>query len=135
MAPSGQPIIVFDGVCNLCDRSVQFVIRHDHAGIFKFASLQSRAGRELLLKFGLDPHAVNTFLLVENNMAYVRSEAALRIAKRLSWPWRMLPICRVVPRPLRDRVYDFIARHRYRWFGKREACMVPTQALRGRFLD
>ena len=134
MISSGQPIIVFDGVCNLCSGSVQFVIRHDHAGVFKFAPVQSVAGRELLQRHGIDPDAVNTFLLVENDEASVRSDAALRIAMRFAWPWRALTVFRVIPRPLRDACYDFIARHRYQWFGKREACMVPTPALRERFL-
>ena len=118
----------------MCSGSVQFVIRHDHAGVFKFAPVQSVAGRELLQRHGIDPDAVNTFLLVENDEASDRSDAALRIAMRFAWPWRALTVFRVIPRPLRDACYDFIARHRYQWFGKREACMVPTPALRERFL-
>ncbi len=130
-----HPIVVFDGVCKLCSGSTQFIIRHDRAGIFKFAAMQSATGRELLLKHGIDPEAVNTFLLVENGMASIRSEAALRIATRLSWPWRALAVFRAVPRPLRDIVYDAIASNRYRWFGKRAECMLPTPAIRERFLD
>lgn len=135
MTQTGRPIIVFDGVCNLCSGSVQFIVRRDHAEIFKFAPVQSATGRELLIKYGIEPDAVNTFLLVENDEASVRSEAALRIAKRLSWPCRVLTVFRLMPRPLRDAIYDFIASRRYRWFGKREACVVPTPAIRARFLD
>ena len=127
-------VVLFDGVCNLCNGSVQFIVRHDPAGRFRFASLQSEAGQALLRRHGLDPHDLFSVILVEGGRAYARSDAALRIARGLSGAWRAAGALRVVPRPLRDAVYGWVARNRYRWFGRREACMVPTPELRARFL-
>lgn len=130
-----HPVVLFDGVCNLCNRTVQYIIRHDPEGRFRFASLQSSAGRELQERYGFDPDAVNTIILVERERSYSRSDAALRIARRLKGPVRFGWIARFVPRLLRDAVYDWIGRNRYRWFGRREECMVPSADLRERFLD
>jgi len=134
MNEGDAPIIVFDGVCNFCNGSVQFVIRHERTPEFQFAPLQSDAGRALLVKHGIDPDDVTTFMLVEGATASIKSAAALRIARHFFWPWKALTWFRIFPAPLRDWGYDFIARHRYRWFGKRDTCMVPTAALRARFL-
>ena len=130
----GRAVVLFDGVCNLCNGSVQFIIRRDPAGRFRFASLQSEAGQALLRRHGLDPDDLSSVILVEDGRAYARSDAALRVARGLSGAWRAAGALRVVPRPLRDLVYGWVARNRYRWFGRREACMVPTPELRGRFL-
>ena len=128
-------VILFDGVCNLCNGFVQFVIRHDPPGRFRFASFQSAAGQELLLAHGLSPVVTpETVLLIEApGQVSTHSTAALRILRRLrGWSW--LGAGLLVPRLLRDAVYRLIARNRYRWFGQRAACMVPTPALRQRFL-
>ncbi|HEX8427270.1 thiol-disulfide oxidoreductase DCC family protein [Hymenobacter sp.] len=133
--PSPAAVILFDGACNLCNGFVQFVINRDPAGRFHFTSLQSEAGRELLAQHGLPPVAEpETVILIENQQVYTHSTAALRIVRQLSglWPWLYAAI--VVPRPLRDWAYRFVARHRYQWFGHRDACMLPTPALRQRFL-
>ncbi|HEV2733553.1 MAG TPA: thiol-disulfide oxidoreductase DCC family protein [Longimicrobiaceae bacterium] len=130
----GGAVVLFDGVCNLCNGSVQFIVRHDPAGRFRFASLQSEAGRALLRRHGLDPEDLFSVILVEDGRAHSRSDAALRIAGGLSGGWRAAGGLRVVPRPLRDLVYGWVARNRYRWFGRRDACMIPTPELRGRFL-
>jgi predicted DCC family thiol-disulfide oxidoreductase YuxK len=127
-------VVLFDGVCNLCNGSVQFIVRHDPAGRFRFASLQSEAGQALLRRHGLDPDDLFSVILVEGGRAYARSDAALGIARGLSSAWRAAGALRVVPRPLRDAVYGWVARNRYRWFGKQEACMIPTPELRARFL-
>lgn len=127
-------VVLFDGVCNLCNGSVQFIVRHDPAGRFRFASLQSEAGQALLRRHGLDPDDLFSVILVEGGRAYARSDAALRIARGLSGPLKAAGALRVVPRPLRDAVYGWVARNRYRWFGRREACMIPTPELRARFL-
>ena len=127
-------IILFDGVCNLCNGAVQFVIRHDPEGQFKFAALQSETGRELRRRFGLAVDSIETMVLVEGDRAYLQSEAALRIAVKLGGAWPLLGMLRVVPRAWRDRAYRFLADHRYRWFGKRDSCLVPTPDLRARFL-
>lgn len=127
--------MLFDGVCNLCNRSVQCIIRHDPKGRFRFASLQSEVGRRLQAEHGLDPDAVNTIVLIEKGRAYTRSDAALRIARRLKVPARFWWPARFVPRQLRDAAYDWIGRNRYRWFGRREECMVPSPGVSELFID
>ena len=128
------PIVLFDGVCNLCNGTVNFILDHDPAGRFRFAALQSEAGRALLVRHGLAADALESLVLVEGERAWVRSDAALRIAAGLGAPWRWLAVLRVVPRGIRDRLYDAVARNRYRWFGRRDECRVPTPDLRARFL-
>lgn len=130
-----DPILLFDGVCNLCNSSVQFVIRNDRRGRVRFAALQSEVGRQLLERHRIDPAKTDSLVLVTEDHAYVRSDAALRLARYLDGPYRHLTILRVVPRWLRDGVYRWVARNRYRWFGKQDHCMMPTPELRARFLD
>jgi predicted DCC family thiol-disulfide oxidoreductase YuxK len=132
--PAEHPIVLFDGVCNLCNGVVRFVIDRDPRARFRFASLQSELGRGLLRHHGLDPEALDAVMLVDGEGAHVRSTAALRIARGLRAPWPWLAPLALVPRVLRDAVYDFVARHRYRWFGKRDACALPTPEQRARFL-
>ena len=135
MTPSADsPILLFDGVCNFCAASVRFVIQRDPAGAFRFASLQSETARELLREHNLDPDAMDSVVLIEGGHAWRESDAGLRVCRRLVWPWRWLWPLRFVPRVLRDAVYRFIARNRYRWFGKSDTCMVPTPEVRARFL-
>jgi predicted DCC family thiol-disulfide oxidoreductase YuxK len=129
-----SPIILFDGVCNLCNTSVQFVIEHDPTAIFRFASLQSEAGQTILAKNALNTEGLNSVILVENNVVYDRSTAALRIAKRLSGGVQLLAVFLIVPRFIRDFVYKIVAKNRYRWFGKHESCWLPTKELKARFL-
>jgi predicted DCC family thiol-disulfide oxidoreductase YuxK len=128
------PILLFDGVCNLCSRVVQFVIRHDPAGRFRFAALQSPAGQRLLVEHGLPADALDTFVLIEGARCFTRSDAAIELARRLDGAWRWLRLAAVVPRPIRDWAYGVLVRNRYRWFGRRESCMVPTPELSQRFL-
>jgi predicted DCC family thiol-disulfide oxidoreductase YuxK len=130
-----RPIVLFDGVCNVCDRLARFVIAHDPHARLRLAALQSDAGRRLLRAHGLREDDLDTFVLIENGRALVRSTAALRLMTLLGPPWSLLAAFRIVPRPLRDRVYDRVARNRYRWWGKRETCMVPTPDVRSRFLS
>ena len=128
-------IVLFDGVCNLCSASVTFILKRDPKGLFRFAALQSEAGRNIFEKFGIpfaEPPA--SIVLVEGGKAYSESTAALRIARRLSGLWPLLYAGIVIPRPIRDAAYRWVARNRYRWFGKKDACMVPTPELRSRFL-
>jgi predicted DCC family thiol-disulfide oxidoreductase YuxK len=135
MSAVPDAIVLFDGVCNLCSRSVTFIIEHERESTLRFASVQSRAGAQLMRRHGLDPANITTFALILDNVAYTRSDAALRIARRLRGPWRLLTALRIVPRPVRDFAYDLVARNRYRWFGRRESCMVPTPQFKARFLD
>ena len=129
-----QAVILFDGVCNFCNASVNFVIRHDRRNHFRFAPLQSAAGRALQTEYGLNPDALNTFILVENGKSYGRSDAALKVVRRLGFPLNITYAFIVVPRFLRDSLYNFAARNRYKWFGKKDACMVPDERLRRKFL-
>lgn len=128
-------ILFFDGVCNLCTASVQFIIRHDPKQQFRFASLQSNTAKTML---GLYPSAGNqldSFLLWEDGAVYSRSEAALWVAKKLSGAWPMFYAFRIVPSIIRDGIYNLFARNRYRWFGKKEDCWVPTAELQQLFLE
>ena len=131
---TANPIVLFDGVCNLCNGSVQFILRHDPAARFRFASLQSPVGQDLQARFGMDPGRLDSVILVEGDRWYKESDAALRIARGMSGAWKALAAFRVIPRPIRDAAYRLIARNRYRWFGKQETCWLPTPELRGRFL-
>lgn len=132
-----HPVVLFDGVCNLCNGAVNFWIDRDPASRLRFASLQSSVGRQLLESLGHpvpagDPESI---LLVEHGRVHERSGAALRIAWHLSGGWKLLVAFLVVPRPLRDLVYRWVAAHRYRWFGKSDVCRVPTPDLRARFIE
>ena len=138
--PSAGPepvgVVLFDGHCNLCNGTVNFLLARDSRERLRFASLQSEAGRRLLVAHGLpvetDP---GSFVYVEGGRAFVRSDAALALARRLDGAWPMLAALRIVPRVLRDAVYRVVARNRYRWFGRTATCRVPTPELRRRFLD
>lgn len=128
------PIILFDGVCNFCSGAVNFIIRQDKNKVFRFAALQSEAGQKLLEQYGLPKEKFDSFVLIDNGKVYKSSTAGLRLYSRLPWYWKWTQLFWIVPRFLRDAVYNFIARNRYRWFGKSESCMVPTADVRSRFL-
>jgi len=130
-----RPVVLFDGVCNLCNRSVQFIIKRDKKKQFLFASLQGKAGQEILQKFNLPLNEFNSFILAEGDTIYTRSASALRIARKLKGGWKLLYGFIIVPKFIRDWVYNIVARNRYKWFGKKDECMVPTPELRDRFLD
>ncbi|MBC6696498.1 thiol-disulfide oxidoreductase DCC family protein [Hymenobacter puniceus] len=134
--PVSSTIVLFDGVCNLCNGFVQFVIEHDAAGQFQFAALQSAAGQALLREYHLPaPAEPDSVVLLADGQAYTHSAAALGILARLNGWWAVLArVGRWFPRPLRDAVYRLIARYRYRWFGRQEACWLPTPELKARFL-
>jgi predicted DCC family thiol-disulfide oxidoreductase YuxK len=131
--PAARPVILFDGVCNLCHGSVRFIIDRDPHARFAFASLQSDVGRALLAEHGAAAD-LGSVVLVEDGVCHHRSTAALRIARRLSGAWPLLYALIVVPRPVRDAVYGWVARNRYRWFGRTDACRIPTPEHAHRFL-
>jgi predicted DCC family thiol-disulfide oxidoreductase YuxK len=133
-AAKAAPIVLFDGVCNFCNSSIQFILRRDRSRAFRFAALQSEAGRRLLQQFRLPEDDLESMVLIEDGRAYHRSAAGLRIARRLGWAWPLLYGLIVLPPFLRDAVYNLIARNRYRWFGKQDQCMIPTPDVRDRFL-
>jgi predicted DCC family thiol-disulfide oxidoreductase YuxK len=129
-----QAIVLFDGVCNLCDKSVRFIFRHDPSGHFRFAPLQSEMAQKLLAEAGASAPDLNSILLLEEGKVYSCSTAALRIARRLKAPISFLWAGMILPRPLRDAAYRFVAKNRYRWFGQKETCELPPAGLRERFL-
>jgi predicted DCC family thiol-disulfide oxidoreductase YuxK len=130
-----RPIILFDGVCNLCNASVLFILQQEREPSFQFASIQSEAGRKLLQACGLPEDDRQSVILIEQGTFYSGSTAALRIGRQLKLPWSVFScVAWLVPRSIRDWVYRQVATHRYHWFGKRDACMVPTEELRARFL-
>jgi predicted DCC family thiol-disulfide oxidoreductase YuxK len=129
-----NPIILFDGVCNLCNSSVQYVLKHDSKNIFMFASLQSPAGQALLAKYHLPLNTFNSFVLINEGKTFLKSSAALHVAKKLNGPIKLLFAFIIVPAFIRNGVYNLIAKNRYKWFGKTESCMMPTKDLQNRFL-
>lgn len=129
-----SPVLLFDGVCNLCNASVQWVLKHDKKAVFRFAALQSPAGQSLLRNAGLSAEDFDTVVLVDGARVFTRSDAALEIVRRIGGLWSWLAVFRFVPRPVRDAVYDWIARRRYRWFGRTESCMIPRPEWSNRFI-
>lgn len=129
-------IILFDGVCNLCNGAVQFVIKRDQKDLFRFAALQSEIGQQLVKERGIDTETIDSIILIEPNVAYyTKSTAALKIAEDLNGLWSLLSIFLWVPEGIRNIVYDFIAKNRYKWYGKKQECMIPTPDLKNKFLS
>lgn len=133
--PSDKAIVLFDGVCNLCNSSVNFIIRHDKRDHFRFVPLQSEKGKLLLQQFKADETGLHTLVLIEKNKLYKRSTASLKIARQLDGILFILYGFIVVPSFLRDPVYNFIAKNRYKWFGKKDVCMVPNPSVKEKFIS
>lgn len=131
--PSDKSIILFDGVCNYCNTMVNFALKRDKKDFLLFAPLQSDAGLALREKYGVAP-SVDSFIYIENDKAYLYSTAALKVSKHLSGGWPLMAAFFIVPAFIRDGVYKWIARNRYKWFGKKDTCMIPTPAVRAKFL-
>jgi len=130
-----QPIILFDGVCNFCNSAVNFVIKRDKKSVLKFAPFQSEFAEKILINHHLSAEDLSTFLFIENNKIYTKSTAALRVSKYLKGVWPLLYGFIIVPKFIRDGIYNWIAKNRYQWFGKKEICMIPTADVRARFLN
>lgn len=128
-------IILFDGVCNFCNSSINFVIRHDKKNHFRFAPLQSETGKQLLQQFEAGELPLDSIVLIENNKLYKQSTAVLKIAKQLGGAYRLLYGFVILPRFLRDAVYKYVAKNRYKWFGKKDSCMIPTKEIREKFIS
>ena len=129
-----HPVIVFDGICNLCNSLVDFVIRHDAAGRFRFAAAQTEAGERILRKAGVNRREIESVMLVDDGNVSVKSDAVLGIAAGLGGAWKILIPLAIIPRRLRDFLYDFVAGRRYHWFGTRNFCPIPDEDIRRRFL-
>lgn len=128
-------IILFDGICNLCNSSVNFVIKHDTKKQFIFASLQSDAAKDILLQFGIINLPLESIILIENNKIYKKSTAVLRIAKQLNNGIQFSYVFILIPKFIRDAIYNFIGKYRYQWFGKKHECMIPSKELKNRFIE
>ncbi|MFY0604232.1 MAG: DUF393 domain-containing protein [Flavobacteriaceae bacterium] len=134
--PKNKMIVLFDGVCNLCNDSVQKIIKNDKNDVFRFASLQSEIGVQIITSLGIDISKIDSIILYQQDVAYyVKSEAALKILKKFNGIWKLLQIFTLLPTAFNDFFYDIIARNRYKWFGKKEYCMIPTPELKSKFLD
>lgn len=134
--PENKKIILFDGVCNLCNDIIKLVIENDKKDIFRFASLQSEVGKTLTLERGIISEEMNSVVLIEPGVAYYeRSSAALEISKHLSGGYSFIQYFSFLPESFRDGIYNYIANNRYKWFGKKESCMIPTPDLQAKFLN
>ncbi|MCJ9427866.1 DCC1-like thiol-disulfide oxidoreductase family protein [Kordiimonas sp. A6E486] len=133
-AEDAAPLMLYDGVCNLCNGMVRFILKRDRRALFRFASVQSDYAAQALMRFGKVWEG-DTFYLILDGRLYDRSSAALRILARLSFPWPMMAVFLIVPKPLRDWVYGLVAKNRYRLFGRTETCQMPDKSVRDRFLD
>ncbi|WP_420601863.1 thiol-disulfide oxidoreductase DCC family protein [Flagellimonas sp.] len=133
---STKKIILFDGVCNLCNGAVQFIIKRDKKDTFRYAALQSEIGQQLIAERAIDTSKVDSIILIEPGVAYfTKSDAALHIGKTFGGLWNALGIFTWIPKAFRDVLYDVIAKNRYKWYGKKDACMIPTPELQAKFLD
>lgn len=133
--PKDKKIILFDGVCNYCNDKINFIIKHDNKDVFRFVALQSEKGQEIINYLGVNP-SIDSIILYEPGVAYyVKSEAAFQILKELKAPYQWILLLNFIPNSVKDLVYDYIARNRYKWYGKKEACMIPTEEIKNKFLS
>ncbi|KQS40619.1 thiol-disulfide oxidoreductase [Pedobacter sp. Leaf194] len=130
-----EPVIFFDGICNLCNASVQFAIKRDSKKVLRFTALQGVFAQSVLPEYNLDLTKINSILLLDENRIYTKSSAALRVAKKLDGLWPLLYSLIIIPKFIRDWLYDIVAKNRYKWWGKQEVCWVPTPELKSRFYD
>lgn len=130
-----HPILLFDGVCNFCDHSVQFVIKHNKSETIYFSALQSSFGKEQIKKAGLPTDELKSLIFIENEQIHTRSTGALKLAKHLDGIWKLAYVFIIIPRPIRDFFYNVIAKNRYKWFGEKDACMIPSKEIRERFIE
>jgi predicted DCC family thiol-disulfide oxidoreductase YuxK len=134
--PPNKKLILFDGICNLCNASIQYVIKHDKKNVFMFTALQSEAGQQIIKKYNIDTNKVDSVLLyTPKNGIDSKSTAALKIANDLGFPQSIMTVFFIIPPFIRNWVYDYIAKHRYKWYGKKESCMIPSPELKSRFLS
>ena len=134
--PENKKIILFDGVCNLCDKSVQFIIKHDKKDVFRFVALQSDLGKKIIKHIGIDTTKTDSIILYQPGMAYFyKAEAALKITKELGGIYIVLSLFSVLPNSLSNLVYDWIAKNRYKWYGKKDECMIPSPEMKAKFLQ
>lgn len=129
-----KSILLFDGICNLCNASVQFILKRDPKEQFIFASLQSDAAKNILLQYNLKNYSLNSLVLIEEGQLFQKSTAVLKICRHLNWPWKLFYVFKLLPKFLRDKVYEFVAKRRYRWFGKKDSCVLMIPEYKNRFI-
>ena len=133
--PKHKQLVLFDGVCNLCDASVQYIIKHDKDNAFLFTALQSEVGQQIIKEFNIDTNKIDSIILYSNEYGIsYKSTAALKIASKLGFPRNLLSVFLIIPSIIRNWIYDYIAKNRYKWYGKKEECMIPTPDLKSKFL-
>lgn len=130
-----NPILLFDGVCNLCSSAVNFIIKYDKHQIFRFAQLQSGTGKNLQQEFNLPDNIINSVILIYDGKVFTKSNAVIKIAGMLPFPFNLIPVFRIVPKTLLDKIYDVVAGNRYKWFGRKESCMIPSKEIKNLFID
>ena len=130
-----QNIIIFDGICNLCNASIQFIIKYDKNDRFRFLTLQSARAKKMINDLDKNGMNTDTVVLIQDNNIFIKSDAVLRISKFLGFPWKFFYFLKFIPKFVRDEIYEIIAQNRYQWFGKRSECMVPNDKIRSKFLD
>ena len=128
-------IIIFDGICNLCNATVQFLINRDKRNIFKFVSMQSDIAKQIFKEYNINFKNLDTIIFIEKNDFYIKSDAILRIFKKLNYPWKVFYFLKFIPKFIRDRIYDIVANNRYNWFGRRNTCMIPSNETKSKFLE
>ena len=131
---NNRPVLLFDGVCNLCNNAVQFILRNEHTGVILFSPLQSTEAKNLLIKYNLETDQLDTLVYIRNNLALTKSDAVIAILGDMGGIWRMGSLFKLLPKAFRDYIYEFIVRKRYGWFGKKDTCMVPNEAISNRFI-
>ncbi|MFC7371467.1 thiol-disulfide oxidoreductase DCC family protein [Fictibacillus iocasae] len=127
-------VILFDGVCNMCNGAVQFMLKHERDHRLRFAAMQSETGAKLLASHGLPSNQMDSFVIIKDGVAYTKSDAAVQAASHLKYPWRIAVLGKAIPRGIRDMIYSYIAKNRYKWFGKKETCMLPSPGVKDRFI-
>jgi len=133
--PKDKKIILFDGICNYCNEKVNFIIKHDAKNIFRFAALQSEIGQEIVKQSGINTSIDSLILIEHGNAYYIKSEAIFKILKQLNTPLKGFILFNILPSLLKDRIYEYIAKNRYKWYGKKEVCMIPSPTIQYKFLD
>lgn len=128
-------IIIFDGICNLCNASINFLIKIDKNNVFKFVAMQSESGEQLLKKYGFSTTEIDSFLLISNKNLLTKSDAIVRISAQLPFPWNLFFVLKILPKGMRDYLYSLVAKNRYKWFGKKNQCLIPTPELNHKFLS
>ncbi len=137
MKDKTKHIVLFDGICNLCNASIKYIIKHDKNDVFRFSAIQSSTGQMLIKKYGIDTKKIDSIIYIppHNKNYYLQSDAALKIASKLRFPINLMSLFLIIPKFIRNWVYNFIAKNRYKWYGKKDRCLIPTPQLKAKFLD